>query len=49
MKEVLEYTEEELESLPTEELYSLLRESENKESLYNTTQLVEKTLINSLK
>ena len=48
MKDVLEYTEEELRSLPREELEKLLEEAENKESLYNTTQLVEKTLINSL-
>jgi hypothetical protein len=47
MKDVLEYTEEELRSLPREELEKLLEEAENKESLYNTTQLVEKTLINS--
>jgi len=47
MKDVLEYSEEELRSLPRSELEKLLEESENKESLYNTTQLVEKTLINS--
>lgn len=47
MKDVLEYTEEELRSLPREELENLLEEAENKESLYNTTQLVEKTLISS--
>lgn len=48
MKEVLEYTEEELNKLSDDELDSLLVEAENKESLYNTKQLVEKTLINSL-
>lgn len=47
MKDVLEYTEAELRSLPKSELEMLLEEAENKESLYNTTQLVEKTLINS--
>lgn len=48
MKDVLEYTEEELHSLSIEELKLLSEEAENKEALYNTTQLVEKTLINSL-
>ena len=48
MKEVLEYTEEELNQLSDDELNKLLSEAENKESLYNTKQLVEKTLINSL-
>lgn len=47
MKDVLEYTEEELRSLPKGELESLLTEAENKESLYNVDQLVQKTLINS--
>jgi hypothetical protein len=48
MKEVLEYTEEELRQLPSGELASLLSEAKNGESLYKTKQLVEKTLINSL-
>lgn len=48
MKEVLEYSEEELRSLPLSDLKLLLSEAEDKESLYNTRQLVEKTLMNSL-
>jgi hypothetical protein len=48
MKEVLEYTEDELRALSDEELKMLLLEAENGESLYNTRQLVEKTMINSL-
>jgi hypothetical protein len=48
IKEVLEYTEEELRQLPSTELEHLLTESKNGESLYGTKQLVEKTLINSL-
>jgi len=48
MKEVLEYTEVELDSLSTEDLKLLLREAENKESLYDTAQMTEKTLMNAL-
>jgi DNA polymerase elongation subunit (family B) len=48
MKDVLEYTEDELRSLSTEELESLLHLAENGESLFDTRQLVEKTMINSL-
>ena len=48
MRDVLEYTEEELRSMNKEQLKQLLIEAGNKESLYNTRQLVEKTLINSL-
>lgn len=47
-KDVLEYTEEELQNMSTEELQKLLHEAEEKESLFNTSQLVQKTLINSL-
>lgn len=48
MKDPLEYSEDELHQLSDEELNRLLDDSNNKESLYNTKQLVEKTLINSL-
>ncbi len=48
MKEVLEYSEDELRSLSKSDLEILLKEAEDKESLYNTRQLVEKTLMNSL-
>lgn len=48
MKDVLDYTEEELRNLTVEELETLLVIAEDKESLYNTRQLVEKTLMNSL-
>jgi len=48
MKNVLEYTEDELRQLSKSELTKLLKEAENGESLYNTKQLVEKTMINSL-
>jgi len=48
MKDVLEYTKEQLEVMSTEQLEKLELEAENKESFYNTQQLVEKTLINSL-
>ncbi len=47
MKEVLEYSEEELRKMPKHDLEILLKEAEDKESLYNTRQLVEKTLMNS--
>lgn len=48
MKNVLTYTEEELRALPIEELNILLTLAADGESLYNTRQLVEKTMINSL-
>jgi len=48
MKNVLTYTEDELRALPVEELNILLSQAEDGESLYNTRQLVEKTMINSL-
>lgn len=48
MREVLEYTEDELRSLSSEDLRLLLKKAEDGESLYNTRQLVEKTMINSL-
>lgn len=48
MKDPLEYSEDELRELPLDELQELLRISNSKESLYNTKQLVEKTLMNSL-
>ena len=47
MKDVLDYTEDELRALSIDELRSLQQISVNKESLFNTKQLVEKTLINS--
>lgn len=48
MKDVLEYTKEELQKLSKEELQKLYKLAENGENLYNTQQLVEKLLINSL-
>ena len=48
MKDVLEYTEQELQALSNEELQQLLNDAQDGENLYNTRQLVEKTLINSL-
>lgn len=45
---VLKYTEDELRALPDSELEALLSKAEYGESLYNTRQLVEKTMINSL-
>lgn len=48
MKDVLEYTEDELCALSTQELNILLALAADGESLYNTRQLVEKTMINSL-
>jgi hypothetical protein len=47
-KDVLQYNEQELLALSDQELEALLVIAENNESLYNTRQLVEKTLINSL-
>lgn len=48
MKDVLEFTEDELRALPTSDLEFLLKKAADGESLYNTRQLVEKTMINSL-
>ena len=48
MKDPLDYTEEELKSLSIEELKELKSLSLMKKDFYNTKQLVEKTLINSL-
>lgn len=48
MKDVLEYTEEELQNLSKDELKVLLKEAENKEGLFDTNQMTEKILINSL-
>jgi len=48
MKDVLEYTKEELEQLPNEELQKLLAEAEDLETLYDVRQKVEKLLINGL-
>lgn len=47
-KDVLEFTEDELRALSDADLEALLKKSEDGESLYNTRQLVEKTMINSL-
>lgn len=48
LKDPLEYTEEELQALSVEELKVLMNEAEMMESQFNTKQLVEKTMINSL-
>lgn len=48
MKNVLDYTEEELRSLSKEELVVLLDKAESGEVLYNTKQIVAKTSLNSL-
>lgn len=48
MKDPLDYTEDELKSLSIEELEELKSLSLMKKDFYNTKQLVEKTLINSL-
>ena len=45
---VLEYTEEQLKELSSEELLGLLKEAENGESLFNTQQMSAKLQINSL-
>lgn len=47
-KTVLDYTEEELRALSIQELEALCKEAEYMESRWNTSQLVSKTLINSL-
>lgn len=48
MKDVLEYSDDELKSMSDEDLKVLLKQAENLESLFNVSQLVQKTLINSL-
>lgn len=48
LKDPLEYTVEELQALSIDELTILLRSAEMMESQFNTRQLVEKTMINSL-
>jgi len=47
-KDPLEYTKEELESLSTSELEVIMKIARDKESLFNTAQLVKKLLMNSL-
>ncbi len=46
--DVLEYTKEELEKLPKEELEELLEECNNKEKKFLTSQMTKKVLINGL-
>lgn len=46
--DVLEFTEDELRKLSTDELRVLHDEAKAKESFYNTSQLVQKVLINSV-
>jgi hypothetical protein len=48
MKDPLDYSDEELKQLSKEELNELAAQCDNLESLYNTSQLVQKLLINSL-
>lgn len=48
MKDILEYTNDELEILSNEELENLLEIASQKESLYNIKQLVNKRLMNAL-
>jgi hypothetical protein len=48
MRDPLDYTEDELRALSADELKELLNLAERGESLFNTRQLVEKTMINSL-
>ena len=47
-KDVLEYTEEEFNELPNIALEELLLLAERGESLFDTQQMTEKILINSL-
>lgn len=47
-KDVLDYTDAELQGMTTEKLKGLLEEAEYGKSLNNTQQLAEKTLINGL-
>lgn len=48
MKEVLEYSESEMREMSDDDLKILLVKAKDGEGLYNTRQLVEKTLINGL-
>jgi len=48
MKDPLDYTDDELNAMSVDELKQLAQEAEYKEGLFNTRQLVEKVLINSL-
>jgi len=48
MKDVLEYTHEELKQMSNEELLKLQKEANRGNSLFETAQLVKKLLINSL-
>lgn len=48
MKEVLDYTPEELVQLSTDDLNVLFKDAEDKETLYDVRQKAEKTLINGL-
>jgi DNA polymerase elongation subunit (family B) len=48
LKDVLDYTEEELLDLSIDELEILLKEAENGELLWNTRQMTEKILMNAL-
>lgn len=48
MKEVLEYSKEELLEMSDEELNVLLKEAKDKENLWDTKQMTEKIMINSL-
>jgi DNA polymerase elongation subunit (family B) len=48
MKDVLEYTEDELTQLDVETLLALRHEAESKQTLYNTEQMVLKINMNSL-
>lgn len=47
-KDPLEYTKEELETLSTEDLEAIMKIANDLESLFNTSQLVKKLLMNSL-
>lgn len=48
MKDPLDYTEDELRGMSKADLFALKKTAESLQSLFNTRQLVEKTLINSL-
>lgn len=48
MKDVLDYTEDELRSMSNDELKELQKEARMKESLFNIKQLVNKRLMNAL-
>jgi len=47
-RDPLEYSNEELNSLSTEELEKIAKRCDDLQSLHNTSQLVQKVLINSL-